>query len=145
MAEAYGWPDNLTEQEILMRLVALNTLRTTEELAGTVLWLRPTLQNPDAATEQQAEIDLGTGADREGKPSSASKSKQARLPWPVRLPDRIRALQKALAALPGPVAPAVLARRFVGAPTAQVSELLDTLFILGQARQTKNGKYVTQG
>ena len=139
VADAYGWPGELTEQDILARLVALNTLRMAEEKAGTVRWLRPALQNPTTASEQQVEIDLADGV---GDSPSGKKSKGVRPVWPARLPDQIRAVQTALGALTGPVTPAILARGFAGAPTAQVNELLDTLSILGQARRLKNGKYV---
>jgi len=44
VAKAYGWPDNISEEEIVSRLVALNTERAREERSGTVRWLRPTYQ-----------------------------------------------------------------------------------------------------
>ena len=62
VADAYGWPDELTGQDILLRLVALNTLRAAEEKAGTIRWLRPALQNATAASEQQVEINLADGS-----------------------------------------------------------------------------------
>lgn len=56
VAEAYGWPANLTEQETLARLVALNAERADEERRGIVRWLRPEFQAPGttggAAMEQ---------------------------------------------------------------------------------------------
>ncbi|HEY8566385.1 MAG TPA: DNA methyltransferase [Beijerinckiaceae bacterium] len=45
-AEAYGWPADLAEDEILARLVALNAGRAREEAAGQVRWLRPDYQVP---------------------------------------------------------------------------------------------------
>ncbi|WP_457092116.1 class I SAM-dependent DNA methyltransferase, partial [Microvirga sp. P5_D2] len=44
--EAYEWPANLTDEEILERLVALNAERAKEEAAGHVRWLRPDYQIP---------------------------------------------------------------------------------------------------
>jgi hypothetical protein len=44
--EAYGWPANLSNEEILERLVALNEKRWIEEKTGTVRWLRPDYQIP---------------------------------------------------------------------------------------------------
>ncbi len=44
VAEAYGWPADLGEQEILGRLVALNQARRAEEAKGKVRWLRPDFQ-----------------------------------------------------------------------------------------------------
>ena len=40
-AQAYGWPTDLTDEQILERLVALNAERAKEEAAGHVRWLRP--------------------------------------------------------------------------------------------------------
>ncbi len=45
VAQAYGWPVDLAEGEILERLVALNAARRAEEAAGTVRWLRPDYQS----------------------------------------------------------------------------------------------------
>ena len=41
VAAAYGWPADLTDNEILIRLVALNQERVREEAAGQIRWLRP--------------------------------------------------------------------------------------------------------
>ena len=38
--EAYGWPSSLSDDEILMRLVALNAERAAEEAQGVIRWLR---------------------------------------------------------------------------------------------------------
>jgi len=65
--EAYGWPQTLTDEEILERLVALNPERAAEEKRGHVRWLRPDYQIPRfgkgldkmAAKEEQIEAALG--------------------------------------------------------------------------------------
>ncbi|MEH3158606.1 MAG: class I SAM-dependent DNA methyltransferase [Sphingomonas taxi] len=44
VAEAYGWPADLDDAAIIARLVALNAVRTAEEQAGRVRWLRPAYQ-----------------------------------------------------------------------------------------------------
>jgi hypothetical protein len=46
VAEAYGWPADLTPPEIVTRLVALNAERAAEEAAGKIRWLRPDYQMP---------------------------------------------------------------------------------------------------
>jgi hypothetical protein len=46
VAAAYGWPADLTDNEILAHLVALNQERVQEEAAGQVRWLRPEYQIP---------------------------------------------------------------------------------------------------
>jgi hypothetical protein len=48
VAEAYGWPADLSDEEIIARLVALNAERRAEEKAGHVRWLRPDYQRPKA-------------------------------------------------------------------------------------------------
>lgn len=46
VAEAYGWPTDLSPAEIVARLVALNAERAEEERQGKVRWLRPDYQIP---------------------------------------------------------------------------------------------------
>lgn len=49
-AEAYGWPADLSDDEILARLVALNAERAAEEKRGLVRWLRPDYQRARQAS-----------------------------------------------------------------------------------------------
>ncbi len=42
--QAYGWPEDIAEEEVLERLVALNQGRAAEERLGFVKWLRPDYQ-----------------------------------------------------------------------------------------------------
>jgi hypothetical protein len=61
-AQAYGWPSDLTDEQILERLVALNAGRAREEAAGHVRWLRPDYQTPRFAKGAKAmtgDLDLG--------------------------------------------------------------------------------------
>ncbi|MBP0617677.1 class I SAM-dependent DNA methyltransferase [Jiella mangrovi] len=53
-AEAYGWPADLSDEDILERLVALNAERAKEEAAGHVRWLRPDYQIPRFAKGKAA-------------------------------------------------------------------------------------------
>ena len=61
-ADAYGWPHDLTDEQILERLVALNAERAAEEAAGHVRWLRPNYQIPrfakGAAAPKSGRLDL---------------------------------------------------------------------------------------
>lgn len=58
VAEAYGWPKDLSDDELLARLVALNAERAAEERRGLVRWLRPDYQRvragvaPEPATSE---------------------------------------------------------------------------------------------
>jgi len=56
---AYGWPETLTDEQILERLVALNAERRAEEATGKVRWLRPEYQIPryGTPTEKKAQIE----------------------------------------------------------------------------------------
>ncbi|TXD34033.1 class I SAM-dependent DNA methyltransferase [Lujinxingia vulgaris] len=47
VADAYGWPHDLEDEEILQRLVDLNRERAEEEARGLIRWLRPEYQNPE--------------------------------------------------------------------------------------------------
>jgi len=55
VADAYGWPADLSEDEILAHLVALNQERATEENRGQVRWLRPEYQIERFGTPTQKE------------------------------------------------------------------------------------------
>ena len=70
---AYGWPETLSDEEILSRLVALNAERAAEEKKGVVRWLRPDYQKTRVgvarAQTEQIEADLPEGEETEKKPA----------------------------------------------------------------------------
>lgn len=76
-AEAYGWPQNLSDDEILAKLVALNAERALEEKRGLVRWLREDFQRaragvavePRAEREEQIEAPLIVAAGKAQKPA----------------------------------------------------------------------------
>ncbi len=137
VADAYGWPRDLADEQILERLVALNAERAAEEAAGKIRWLRPEFQNPEGTTQP----DLpGTEDDTPTKkPAKAAKPKKA--PWPKTLPERFQAVQSVLQQSPTPLTAKETARHFTRAKTDSVAELLETLATLGQARITPDGRY----
>lgn len=135
---AYGWPTTLTDEEILTRLVALNSERAAEEAQGLVRWLRPDFQNP---TGQKAATQGTLIEDTEEPDEKASKT--AKLPWPKTLPERAQAVKAALAAQRTPVTPEQLAKKFIRARVDGVEELLETLASLGQARELADGRFAT--
>ncbi|MCC0004175.1 MAG: class I SAM-dependent DNA methyltransferase [Methylobacteriaceae bacterium] len=62
VADAYGWPVDLADEDVLARLVALNKERAQEEARGVVQWLRPDYQIPLLGTpKEKAELDLVGG------------------------------------------------------------------------------------
>ncbi len=122
------------EETLLVRLVELNAARAAEEARGLVRWLRPEFQNPKGPAERQAEL---IAAAVQPVPTAAAKRA-----WPKSLADQIRALRSALAEQPGPATGDQLARTFKRARAARVTELLETLVALGQAREV-DGRYVS--
>ncbi len=132
VAEAYGWPADLSDDEILHRLVDLNRERAAEEAQGKVRWLRPEYQNPEGhqatAKGEQGAMDLGP------------KDTIAKTPWPKSLPEQIAAVQTALADL-GEATPEQIARQFKRGRSGTVQPLLESLSALGQARETEGGRY----
>ena len=124
---AYGWDDLDAEAPtfraaVLDRLVALNAARRAEEEAGTVRYLRPAFQNPDAG--DQTGLDLRTPA-----PAAPADDRPAVRPWPDALAARTVAVRQAVAA--GASTPAEVAARFDGATAKATGEVLDALAELG--------------
>ena len=137
--DAYGWPHDLADDEILRRLVELNRERAEEEKRGVIRWIRPECQNPEgpreaAATQSALPID-------EEKPGSPAIKADKR-PWPKTLPEQAQAVRAVLAEHPAGLTPEQLARLFLRANTKLVSDLLQTLVSLGQARDVEGGLYV---
>lgn len=93
VAQAYGWSADLTDVQILTRLVALNTERAAEEARGLFRWLRPKCQAPDYAAPISQSLDLGDAA--AVVPGNV-------IPWPVTLSEQFSALQQVLSVQRGP-------------------------------------------
>ena len=107
MAEAYGWPADLPEEEVLARLVALNRERAQEEKRGLVRWLRPEYQIPRFGSEkekaEQLEADLGENlAARSG----------AKPPFPAKELDQTPAVLYQLMESGEPLDASLIAARF---------------------------------
>jgi hypothetical protein len=127
---AYGWPDNLTSEQILERIVALNAERRAEEASGLIRWLRPEYQAPNY---------VPTTATLEGFTQEATSVSRHKQPWPANIPDQFRAVKEALRASPLQT-PQQVAATFRPASRARVTEILATLTALGQARES-DGRY----
>lgn len=138
VSEAYGWPVSLTDEEILERLVALNTERASEERAGLIRWLRPEYQNPQKATQGALE----TGED---KVSDAQAVKLQKVEWPKTLADQAKAVRNILTGQSAPVTAEYLSGMFKGGRdrTTRIAELLETFASLGQAREIESGRFVS--
>jgi hypothetical protein len=137
--EAYEWPESLSDEEILERLVALNRERVAEERRGHVRWLRPNYQIPrfgkdvdkQAAKEEGAQIaaDLGLPEPDARKPS-----------FPTDPVAQTAAVFAALAAARGPVNADVLNGNFrrTKALEKAIFDVLASLVRLGHVT-TKDG------
>src|SRR3546814_384701 len=132
VAEAYGWPANLSDEEVLTRLVALNKERAAEEAKGLIRWLRPEFQAPDYKAPVTQTLDLG---------ETAAVLPENVIPWPGSLPEQVSAVQSILSAAGSPLAPQDVARAFKGKRAATVRPVLDALAGIGMARRLMDGRY----
>lgn len=132
---ATGGPADLSDDEILQRLVAFNAERAEEERRGIVRWLRPELQNPTGSAQTQGTLALPAT-----KPAAKSKPTK-KTPWPKGLAEQARAVRAVLQTQGQPATAAELAKAFAGAKTDKIAELLETLATLGQARVAGEGRY----
>jgi hypothetical protein len=133
IAEAYGWPADLSDEEILTRLVALNKERAAEEAKGIIRYLRPEFQAPGVTAPQvNATLDLGEA------PVAAPTNI---IPWPKTMAEQITAVAAILSAAPAPQHPRDIARTFEGKRAASVTPVLDALTAIGQARLLADGRY----
>ncbi|MCR9222492.1 MAG: hypothetical protein NXH70_00360 [Hyphomonas sp.] len=130
-AEAYGWPANLSDEEILERLVALNRERHLEEIGGNVRWLRPEYQNPsgEAAAARTGELSVDQGQIAIGKH-----------PWPKDLPQQMAMVRSILVDL-GTASVEEVRGQFKRGQTKTIRERLDTLTALGQAERVDEDRY----
>jgi hypothetical protein len=109
VADAYGWPADLADEDILARLVALNKERAQEEARGLVRWLRPDYQIPRFGTaKEKAELDLVGG----GKAAEAPTAAEARPTFPSDDFAQTAAVMAALASASGPLGAQGLAAMF---------------------------------
>jgi hypothetical protein len=126
---AYGWPIDLSDEDLLGRLVSLNRERSEEEWRGKVRWLRPDFQAGIAAAPVQRELAV------------AAATQIGRQSWPKELPEQFKAVRAALAAQGVPASAEQVAAQFVRVRRDRVAEVLETLVSLGQARQAGRGLY----
>lgn len=99
------------EEEVLVRLVALNQARQVSEAKGRIEWLRPAYQAPRLRNKApQPDRAEQVAADLAGSAQGAVHA----LAWPGDGLDQIRAVRSVLAAATTPLASAEIARRFRG-------------------------------
>ena len=141
VSRAYGWPATLTDEEILERLVVLNKERAEEEKRGMIRWLRPEFQNPSGAQGGSAEAELlpaQADDDKEVTPAKAAPT-AAKQTWPDSVSGQVQVIRGLLVEMTSTVTAETLARRFTGRKANQISDILETLVVLGQARRVEGG------
>ena len=127
------------EEELLMRLVALNAARAAEETQGLIRWLRPNYQNPQraeatnsVAQPQQTEADFGESTEQ-----TPAKPSDKTAPWPKDLREQIQSVRALLT--PEPQSTHRLAANFKRKPTQAVQTVLEALEGLGLAKHDDAG------
>jgi hypothetical protein len=142
VAEAYGWPADLSDQEILARLVALNAERAKEEKRGLIRWLRPDYQRQRAGlieTQGAAEAE----AQIEAKLEFAEAKTQKPL-FPTGDLQRTVAVFAALLAADRPLDAASIARSFRQGAKAEpaIARVLASLARLGHVHSSDGRAFV---
>jgi hypothetical protein len=142
-AQAYGWPADLSDEQILEKLVALNAERAKEEAQGFVRWLRPDYQIPrfakGAPAPKSGDLDL------EAAPAVAAAKLRE---FPKDRYAQPLALEAALAAYAEPLDAAGAARLFAGkvseAREKRVAEVLITLAKYGRVVALDGGRFAAR-
>jgi hypothetical protein len=138
--EAYGWPDTLTDEQILEKLVALNHERVVEERRGHVRWLRPDYQIPRFGKKLDKQ-----GAKEEGAQIAASldlaEPVTRKTPFPADAVAQTAAVFAALASARASLDAAAIAVGFRKTKNLEstISGVLASLARLGHVG-TKDGK-----
>jgi len=92
--DAYGWESDISDEEILKRLVALNAQRAEEERNGLIRWLRPEYQAPNEVQIQQT---IAGVAESEDTPAEATQL----LPWSKKPREQLTAIRDLLSSRGG--------------------------------------------
>ena len=152
---AYGWSDlgptlaaytqpetrAAAVEDLLMRLVTLNSKRAAEEAAGTIRWLRPEVQRGGIATQTAIEGTAELEAEEAVQASPAAPI--VRAAWPAGLPEQIKAVAGVLSSVGRPMAVVDIEARFAarGRWRDRLPTILDTLEAVGRARKTADERW----
>jgi hypothetical protein len=145
-ADAYGWPHDLTDEQILEKLVALNAERAAEEAAGHVRWLRPDYQIPrfakGAAAPRTGELDL------EATVVAIGSKKDGGLPtFPKDKGEQVMAIRAVLQASAAPMDAPAVARAFKGGGRKieqRVIQALNTLVRYAEITALVDGRFAAR-
>lgn len=124
--DAYGWPLDLSEQQILEGLVKLNAERAEEETRGLVRWLRPDFQNPSGKqAAAQTHLPAAEGEQSDPNPSTRLTG------WPKKLAEQIAAVRDLVLNSDSPSTAEQVATHFKGATADATLAVLESLEALG--------------
>ncbi len=136
VADAYGWPADLPDAEILTRLVAWNRGRVAEEAKGIYRYLRPAYQAPKAGVSiapEQAALGIETALPKQGTKKPA---------WPKSALDRITVVRAIIANQPGPATLDRVATSFKRQPKDNdLQDIVNALVGIGAARKVGTDRY----
>lgn len=134
-ASAYGWPEGLSREALVTRLVALNQARAQEEAAGRVRWIRPDYQQRQAGAPSPQTRNLTLAASTPDPIARRPAFPADRYAQPLAVQALLRAA--------GPIAPPDLARRFSGGVRLEprISRVLATLHRYGHAERLPDGRW----
>jgi hypothetical protein len=132
--EAYGWPQDVTEEAMIPRLAALNAERAAEEAAGEIRWLRPAFQRSRVRPRAGGRV--------------AAADLPAPEPWPP-LPahddEMATVLLEMLRRAGRPLQPRALAGGFTvrstGRASGRIERVLAILAVAGSVHRTEAGWY----
>lgn len=159
--EAYGWSDlaaqlvgkagattpypnkpedqAAAEEELLKRLVDLNTQRANDEANGIIHWLRPEYQNPTAvAAQTQTQGELDTTSEDDADSNASSSKAAAKHTWPKEMREQVAIVRQTLKDRPSSAEQ--IASLFKRKPVTSVQSVLDALESLGMVG-CKDGVY----
>lgn len=113
--DAYGWPQDITDEQILENLVTLNAERAEEERNGLVRWLRPEYQAPDQTPEEtRPQLTLLPGH----KPQEASIIQPVeQQKWPTKPKEQLAVIRDLLRTSSGKWSAQQIAVQFKGNTT----------------------------
>ena len=136
VADAYSWPADLPDAEILARLVALNQERIAEEAKGNYRYLRPAYQAPKTGVSiapEQAALGIETALPRQGTKKPV---------WPKSPLDRITIVRAIIANQPGPATLDSVATSFKRRPKGNdLQDIVNALVGIGAARRVGDDRY----
>jgi hypothetical protein len=134
VASAFGWSVDLSEEDILQRLVKLNVERSMEERRGLIRWLRPDYQIGKIGP-------LAHNADRVQTITVAGRSRLQRT-FPTEEKAQAGEVLDLLARSRQPLTPRRISERFKNGDriAAEIEDVLKSLDRLGQAETFDNGR-----